>query len=75
MPLFPTEAKFAAFTSLLEIRTWVGLDAPAFAAFESVVGNLQNSVRNLALLQANHVRMAVESTRVPVQNGDARPLT
>eukprot|EP00971_Amphidinium_carterae_P248189 4927679-Amphidinium_carterae.1 len=75
MALFPNETETAAFRALREIRTWVGLGAPAFDAFQTVVGDFEDKIRNLALLQANHVRMAVESARVQSSGGDSRPLS
>eukprot|EP00971_Amphidinium_carterae_P205053 4069621-Amphidinium_carterae.1 len=61
--------------NLVAVRDWVGMSAAAFTAFEHVIGDLSNSLRNLALLQPNHIRMAVESARVQPATGDARSLT
>eukprot|EP00971_Amphidinium_carterae_P321929 6399354-Amphidinium_carterae.1 len=75
MAFFPTEAAAADLSDLGDINNWVGINDHAFKAFESVVGDLANSQRNLALLQPIHVRMAVESARVQVREGDPRSLS
>eukprot|EP00971_Amphidinium_carterae_P089582 1773091-Amphidinium_carterae.2 len=74
MTFFPTEAAAAELANLA-VRDWVGMSAAVFAAFESVIGDLSNSLRNLALLQPNNVRMAVESARVQPATGDACSLS
>eukprot|EP00971_Amphidinium_carterae_P019668 387674-Amphidinium_carterae.1 len=75
MAFFPTETAAADLSDLGDVRDWVGLNDHAFNAFESVVGDLGNSLRNLALLQRNHIRMAVEAARVQIRDGDPRSLS
>eukprot|EP00971_Amphidinium_carterae_P333268 6467921-Amphidinium_carterae.1 len=65
MALFPSEADATGFVNLSEISTWVGLSDAAFNAFQQVVGEMQ----------PNHIRMAVESSRVPTRGDDSRPLS
>eukprot|EP00971_Amphidinium_carterae_P241065 4785841-Amphidinium_carterae.1 len=63
MAFFPTETAAPVLTDLADVREWVEINEHAFKAFESVVGDVANSQRNLAHLP------------VQVREGDARALS
>lgn len=63
MSLFPEEPEARAFADARALFQWVGLEADDITALEAEAGSMSNSIRNLALLPAGDVKLAVEAAK------------
>ena len=65
MALYPHEAEARAFANARNLTEWVGLSLLAYQAFETQVGDLQDEIRNIAILPKGIIVGAVDAAWIP----------
>ena len=72
--LFPAETEARSWSTLSEVAAFAGVATPMIQAVEEVVGELEDSVRNLALLPAPVIRSAVAEARIGEGEREFTPI-
>ena len=65
MAFFPTQPESAEMQNITDVAAWVGVDTSVITAVETQTGNMNDQLRNLALLPGSIIRAAVAAARLP----------